>query len=752
MKSANIALTAALLAATPAFAEDGDRSVPPAIVVTGQQLSNTIDNPPATQVSVDAPTIAATVNAVSVEDALKYMPSLIVRKRSIGDNFAPIATRTSGLGSSARSLIYADGALLSALIGNNNGNASPKWQLITPEEVQRIDVLYGPFSAAYPGNSIGTVVNIATRMPDQLSADATVLFNNQWHSQYATHLSLPTGQGAVSLGDRIGRLSFLISASHTIANGQPIVYATATTAPNGTTGAIPTFNRTGMPIVVLGAGDIDHHVEDTIKLKLAYDLTDTVRVSYSGALFLDSTHTRLDTYLSDATGAPAYTGAFNSGLYLRQQRHWSHALSLDGNGGPLDWQVIGTLFDYDKDGQSSPKTTNSLPAAFGGGPGSIQQMDGTGWWTLDAKAALRSGVKDASGTYANVLSLGGHADRETLRSQTFDIADWQGGPLGARSAASFGDTRTAAIWAQDAWRFAQGLVLTLGARQEWWSAFGGFNQTSAPVPGIVQPERTKSGFSPKATLEWRPAPAWSVKASFGQAWRFPTVGELYQATTVGAVLANPNPDLEPERARSEELAVEHHDAHGSVRISLFNEIVTGALVSQTTTLSVTQPGGGVVTAPVAYVQNVDRTRARGIELVVDRHDVLPRVDLTGSVTYADAITSADVAFPTAVGKQIPGVPSWKADAVLTWRPVERLSLTAAGRYSSRIWGTLDHSDIYPDTYQGFDRFFVVDLRALYRASNHLEAAVGIDNVNDDRYFLFHPFGQRAVTASLHWKL
>src|SRR6201999_3183008 len=97
-------------------------------------------------------TIERTINAMNVEDTIKYLPSLIVRKRHIGDTQAPLATRTAGLGASARSLIYADGVLLSSLIGNNNTSASPRWSLVSPQEIARIDVLYGPFSAAYPGN------------------------------------------------------------------------------------------------------------------------------------------------------------------------------------------------------------------------------------------------------------------------------------------------------------------------------------------------------------------------------------------------------------------------------------------------------------------------------------------------------------------------------------------------------------------------------------------------------------------------
>ena len=37
---------------------------------------------------------------------------------------------------------------------------------LSPEEISRIDVVYGPFSALYPGNSSGGVLAITTRMPE----------------------------------------------------------------------------------------------------------------------------------------------------------------------------------------------------------------------------------------------------------------------------------------------------------------------------------------------------------------------------------------------------------------------------------------------------------------------------------------------------------------------------------------------------------------------------------------------------------
>ncbi|MEJ0066056.1 MAG: hypothetical protein WDM85_12075 [Caulobacteraceae bacterium] len=85
--------------------------------------------------------------------------------------------------------------LLSALIGNNNSSASPRWAFVAPQEIERIDVLYGPFAAAYPGNSIGAVVNIATRMPSHLEAGVDVVGAWQDFSEYATRQNLGQRRG-----------------------------------------------------------------------------------------------------------------------------------------------------------------------------------------------------------------------------------------------------------------------------------------------------------------------------------------------------------------------------------------------------------------------------------------------------------------------------------------------------------------------------------------------------------------------------
>ncbi len=757
------ALLASAAAPYAACAED---TVTPAanaseedILVTAQRRTQTIENAPASKASIDAATIATTINARNVEDTLKYLPSLVVRKRHIGDSQAPLATRTSGLGASARSLIYADGAILSALIGNNNTSASPRWNLVSTEEIARIDVLYGPFSAAYPGNSIGAVVNITTRLPDTFEGTLVAGTTVQQFDLYDTHRTLPAYQLGGTIGDRFGPLAVFASADHVDSSGQPLGFATATrptaasTTGTPTTGGFNDLNRTGGAIRVLGATGFEHQVQDRFKLKAALDLSSALRLTYVGSLFLNTTDSTVETYLTNpAAGTPVYAGAINNDgraytigasafsgqVYRTAQRQWSHNLSLNGSSSRFDWQVIGTLYDVDKDQQRISNT--ALPAGQTGGAGFITDLAGTGWKTFDAKGAWRS---DAAATHT--VSFGAHADWYALNSNRFNTTDWVNGSKGTLNLQGSVKTRTYALWAQDAWRIVPPLTLTLGGRYEWWRAYDGVNFSQSPAIGpVIQPNLTSAKFSPKVALSYAIDDHLTARLSFGQAWRFPTVGELYQIVTT-PVPSVPNPTLRPERARSLELALEQKDSHGTLRLSLFNEVVKDALISQTGPLPVTPPAVGT------YVQNVDETRARGVEFYVVRKNIVPRIDVSGSVTYADAITTRNAVFPAAIGKLLPSVPRWKATAIATWRPVDAIALTAAARYASRNYGSLDNSDVIGNTFQGFYKYFVVDLRAQFRVADHMEFGIGVDNVNNAKYFLFHPFPQRSFAADVKVK-
>jgi iron complex outermembrane receptor protein len=151
-----LAVCAALaaLSAVSAFADEA--RLGEVLVSSGRDSAAPV-NLPASQAGMSAAQLAAAVNVINSEDVVKYLPSVQVRKRYIGDRNSIIATRTSGQTSSARSLVYADGVLLSNLLGNRY-DFPPRWNMVSADEISRVDMVYGPFAAEFPGNSVGSVV------------------------------------------------------------------------------------------------------------------------------------------------------------------------------------------------------------------------------------------------------------------------------------------------------------------------------------------------------------------------------------------------------------------------------------------------------------------------------------------------------------------------------------------------------------------------------------------------------------------
>ena len=103
------------------------------VTVTGSRPSSLPTEIPTTIESITKKTIEETINATDAEDAIKYFPRLIVRKRYIGDyDHAVLGSRASGTGNSARSLVH-DGILISNLLGNG-ASFTRRWGTRPPLE------------------------------------------------------------------------------------------------------------------------------------------------------------------------------------------------------------------------------------------------------------------------------------------------------------------------------------------------------------------------------------------------------------------------------------------------------------------------------------------------------------------------------------------------------------------------------------------------------------------------------------------
>ena len=753
-------LIALCLAAGPLSAAELEAPVKTlgTVTVIGTRPTSLPTQIPTTIEGITAEEIADKVNATDAEDALKYFPSLLVRKRYIGDyDHAVLASRASGTGNSARSLVYADGILLSNLLGNGAA-FTPRWGMVTPEEIERVDVLYGPFSAAYPGNSVGAVVDYVTRMPERFEARAKVTSFGQSFNLYRTDEDYGGFQGSASIGDRFGNWSFWANYNRLDSDGQPLVFAnkllSTASGMGGTavTGAVLGKNPRNQDWYLLGATNQSHTIQDHAKLKVAYDFSDTLRASYTLGYWRNDTKRSSQSYLRAAAGNEFYGPIGSSAsvpINIDGQRfmlaptdlapsradleHIIHGFALKSStGNAWDWEVAASLYDYAKDEVRSPTVFVSDPNMRGAGR--IGDMDGTGWNTLSLKGTWRPRGSES----AHLIDFGYQRDAARLQSQSFNTADWISGSASGPAVASFrGQTELQSVYAQDTWRFAGNWRATLGARVENWQAEdGAINGVAVPGGG-----RDATYVSPKLALAYQLTPHWALKASAGRAVRMPTVSELYQGSLgVAGNVVNNDPNLKPERSWTAELTAERALVRGSLRTTVFHEDTRDALYSQVNTTS-----GGTATT----IQNVDHIRTTGLEVAYQIADLfITGFDLSSSLTYADSQIVANDNFRASVGKRQPRVPDLRANVLATYRIGDKWTTTLGARYSGKQFNTLDNSDPNGNAYTGVSNFFTVDARVRYRMTEKVTASLSMDNLNNDLYWSFHPYPQRTLAAEL----
>lgn len=755
---------ASVAAANERGVGSGRASLDQPAAVAGYQL-------PQRSFSITAKQVDETINLKDPEDAVKYMPSLLVRKRNDGDNQAVLATRSWGLNSSARTLIYYDDLLISALIGNNNSGASPKWNLISPEAIGRVDFLNGPFAAAYPGNSIGGVLLITSKMPDKPFAVAKETVSVMPWNQYGTRDTYVTSQTSAAAGNRDGKLSWLVTANHHDSYQQPLTYTTLGTVfgvgPANTTGTIGAWNRTGGVANVIGTGALAHSQQTSGNLRVAYEISPLVQATYSLGIWNNHQTSDPQTYLtSTLNGQPTFggQGAFANNKYIWDQTHLSSAVSLKSDTkGVFDFDLSASSYNYLQDVLVNPYTVTSTGVGYSQN-GKITRNDGTNWQNADVKGIWRPFGIDGR----HEISFGVHGDRYRLENPVYLSSIWyttSSTGTGQLLTTGVGETRTGALWLQDAWKITPNLKLTLGGRLETWRSLDGFNINSnptttsgipaAPIPVFLpvpknQPGLNSSNFSPKASLSYDLSKEWNVTANFGESYRYPTVTELYQNITVAGVATFANPSLKPEQDFTGELNLERKWNDGRVRLTLFKERTNNAIISQIT--NVTNSTGGQT--PTTTVGNVDAIRMQGIELSADKDNVLvPGLQVLGSVTYVDSRILSDPTFvstiggTTATGKRVPNVPEWRSTVGVTYRPNDNWAYTVAGRYIGKQYATLDNTDTFAHVYQAFDLFLVFDTKIHYKATQNCSFDFGIDNLFNARYFLFHPFPGRTFVLA-----
>jgi len=713
-------------------------------------------------------------NLFNPEDALNYAPGTTVRKRYLGDRNALLAGRSFGTLQPSRALVYLDGYLISNFLGRFD---APRWNMISPEAIARVDLLYGPFSALFPGNSIGTTVAVSQRVPKSFELSGRLTASSQNFKQYGQAERFNAGQFSLHVANRFDSGLWLSAdLSHQDATGQPMQYQTTVAnaagsfpAVTGTattvTGIVYDTDAKGLKRAVFGAngGAIDHTVQDTLNLRGGLMLTPTLEASAMASWWHNDTETRNDSWLRDAAGNTVWSGVVTDGTnrfsipasgfapYTRLETHQQLGATLKTKRGP-GWNGSLVVSDYRLLKDANRQANNPDPVAAGGGAGSLTLRDGTGWNTAEVQASYTPKAGDW-GDGRHTLALGLHRNGYRLENAVNNVAtggDWRS-DTGTQAQFYGGKSEITAVYVQDAWRVADDWLLTLGWREERFKTFAG-RQLGGGVT-VNYDGRTLTGSSPKAALAWAATDRLLLKASLGRGVRFPNVEELYNGTVTATSQTLSDPTLKAETGDAVELSAEQDWDHQRLRVSVYWDDVRDAILRQSTTDAAVCKTTATGASNYTCVQNVDRVKTHGIELAWQAQDLGIKglaLEASAAYTFKSEVT-ANRRDPAMVGKWWLRVPRTRAALQASYRPDAQWLFAAGFRHQGRAYNDTYNLDVNPNVYGGVSKVNQLDVRAAYKFSRQLELALGVNNLTDQHAYQSHPYPGRTLFAELRFQ-
>ncbi len=723
------------------------------VTVTGKITNEAAINMPAVVETLTEKGIER-INAVETSDVFKYMPGSYLRKLYPGLTNQPLVIRGNNTELTGRTLVLMDGIRISdfTAAGNSNG---PKWFLVSPHEIEQVDVIYGPYSAAFSGNSLSGTAMITTHYPEKMEATVDTQYFYQRFHEYRTDEDINGFDTYASFGDKIGKFSFMVWYNRLDTDIQPIQFVTKQVSTGGAavgrpvSGWVQDKDGSDKDRLIFGSPGVSSLVNNSFKVKLGYDFTPDSRIRIINAFWdSDQEYDSPETYLTDSSGQPVYSGKvdINGKSYNLGSSSFTyskHAIQNLLNGitysldSPDGWKVNAVLSAFNILKDLNQASSTAVPDSQGGGSGTVTDAGG-GWYTANLSVG-----RDVDFFGVHSIAGGYHYDRYHTDSEAWNASDWLRDIRTTLSQGSEGKTQTNAFYIEDTWKITDQWKVYLGGRYELWNGFDGAKSTDGTTGRITTKidDKTEDFFSPKFATTYSPTENWRVRFSMALTERFPTVGELfYGGIDSYGIINKSNPDLKPEKSFSKDITITRQLWHdGEARLTFFEDDIDDAIYSQTNSYTL-----------VKNYQNVDEVRTRGIEVALNKRRVL--VDGFGvfaNLAWLDSKILRNDNVPESVGKTFPRVPDWRAKLVLDYAPTERWALTFAGQYASHQFGTIDNSD-HNDGYGSIDEFLVFDAKFTYRLPKNLTASFGVDNLTDESYHVSHPYPRRTYVAELKW--
>ncbi|CAI8813364.1 TonB-dependent receptor plug domain-containing protein [Methylococcus capsulatus] len=475
------------------------------------------------------------------------------------------------------------------------------------DTIKRIEVVRGSASALYGANAMMAVINIITQdAKDTHGVRASAGYGNYDTQQYR------------------------LSAGQRFDNGEAVVH----------------FNYRGTNGLPRNAGGTQRAVTGPEK---RYDLE--WQLGYEG-FKLDGRYIgkRLDPYVSPFDLNAVTQNSQYDNYFLRLSRDWTVREDLS-----LSTQLYYDSFDSSYTGTAGAGSRlNPLIASWGGGSndsrtgGEVQAN-----YRVSRNNSLIGGVALAREAYDNP------SYRQTVPyNPDFNI-----------KATSSDVSRTRwSVYLQDMWEVWHSLHLSLGARYDHYSDFGGT-------------------FNPRMGFNWEFVRDYSLKFSYGTAYRAPVLGEMDPYTNV---LAIGNPNLDPEREQTFETGLVAHPLRGLTTQAVYFHSRIADMIDAVRYC----PAPGACPKSEVF-PNFKRYENQGT-LVTDGVEWEGRYDFQGADHGSYLLANYTYQNPLLNGQTAPDVPHSRVNLIANWRFDRHWNGFANLLYNGAVAGDSSVSPASPD--------------------------------------------------------
>ncbi|HXI14593.1 MAG TPA: TonB-dependent receptor [Thermoanaerobaculia bacterium] len=238
----------------------------------------------------------------------------------------------------------------------------------------------------------------------------------------------------------------------------------------------------------------------------------------------------------------------------------------------------------------------------------------------------------------------------------------------ARSAG--GTQRIASLFVEDVTRLASALTLVASVRFDSWSNSDASRRNAGAVTRLI--DQRSSALSPRVGIAFRVAKPLTLTSSVYDAFRAPTLNELYRSFRVGDVVTNANEELDAERLRGYELGARWEMTGAALRANAFS-MTTSELIGNVTLTSTPS----LITR---QRRNIGKSRTNGIEVDAEWQPV-PALRLTSGYLFTQAEVVSFAASPDLVGNRLPQVPQHQGSFRVSYSGLPGAMLVSDVRWS-----------------------------------------------------------------------